>query len=488
MTATPEDAPTTPTSATPQSTAEEPSNEPASTPDEPSSSGPSRALYLLATLGTASALWSIFLWSELLQARAGEKPFCGFGESLDCGSLWSAAFATTIHQVTGVPVAGWGLVWGLVATLIPLAALAYAHLPARFATARSAVELVATGGVVGIAVLLAASAQEGLFCTSCALTYVLTLAYAGVTFFGMRRQPSARLMPGALAAGGVTLAAYLLLLYPGLRTPKSLQTNERMAMVAAAKTQQLAEDGDIASDGSAFDKDARLHEMLSNLPPQALQGVSDSLEVYRNSPYFTPEQPRVVNLGTVGAPVLITEFTDILCGHCASLHQTLAYLATLVPPTSFWVDARHFPLDGNCNPHLQIRGPESVRCVAARAQLCIEPTGRLFEASAELFKRQQGLVEEDVFKALAPFVERSELEQCIASDDTATKLRQDVDYAWRFRPTGTPLVLINGRQGTQFGPFLFALILAEGRADHPAFGMLPPPRPPQAGHEGHNHG
>ncbi len=449
---------------------------------------PSRALYLLATLGTATALWAIFLWSELLQARAGEKPFCGFGESLDCGSLWSAAFATTIHQTTGLPVAGWGLVWGLVATLLPLAALAYAHLPARYAATRSAIDLVAGGGAVGIAVLLAASAQERLFCTSCALTYVFTLAYAGVALFGMRRHPQARFMPGVMAAGGLTVAAYLLLLYPGLRTPKSLQATERQALAAAAKTQSIAAESENTDGGAAFDKDARLQELIANLPPEALQGISDSLEVYRKSPYFTPEQPRVVSLGSVGAPVLITEFTDILCGHCATLHQTLGYLATLVPPTSFFIDARHFPLDGNCNRHLQPRGAESVRCVAARAQLCVEPSGRLYELSGELFKRQKGLTEEDVFNIAAPFIERPELEQCMASEETQIKLRHDVDYAWRFRPTGTPLVLINGRQGTQFGPFLFAMILAEGRDDHPVFGSLPAPRPPQAGHEGHSHG
>ncbi|MEM7585603.1 MAG: thioredoxin domain-containing protein [Acidobacteriota bacterium] len=447
---------------------------------------PSRALYALAALGTASALWSIFLWSELLKARAGAKPFCGFGESADCGSLWSAAFATTVHQTTGLPVAGWGLVWGLVATLLPLIALAYAHLPERAGAARSGIDWVAGGGVVGVAVLLAASAQERLFCSSCALTYVLTLAYGAVVLYGMRRHPRARLVPGAMWAGGLSLVAFLVLLYPGLRTPKSLQANERQALAAAAMTQQAAQEAE-AGGGMSFDKDARLNELLAGLPPQALQGISDSLEVYRRSAYFTPEQPRTVTLGQLGAPVLITEFTDMLCGHCATLHQTLAYLATLVPPSAFFVDARHFPLDGNCNRHLTVRGEESVRCMAARAQLCLEPTGRLFEASGELFKNQKGLTADDVYRLTAPFIERAELDQCMAAEDTATKLRQDVDYAWRFRPTGTPLVLVNGRQGTQFGPFLFAMILSEGRADHPAFNVLPPPRPPEPGHEGHMH-
>ncbi|MEM7355522.1 MAG: vitamin K epoxide reductase family protein, partial [Acidobacteriota bacterium] len=191
-----------------------------------------RSLTLLASLGTASALWAIFLWRELLAARAGEDPFCGFGESTDCGTLWSAAFASKIHDLTGLPVAGWGLAWGLVATVLPLIALARAQ---RGGAARAAIELTAAAGIAGIVVLLAASAAEGLFCTSCAVTYVLTIVYAVVTFGSLRQSGGERSAHSVTLAIATTLAAYLLLLYPGLKTPKSQAEEGQQALIDATQ-------------------------------------------------------------------------------------------------------------------------------------------------------------------------------------------------------------------------------------------------------------
>ena len=486
------------------------STRPVSSPspdDQPSGDVMSaRPFVALAALGTASALWAIFLWRELILARAGETPFCGFGESLDCGTLWSAAFASSVHHATGLPVAGWGLAWGLVTTLLPLAALSLGdrrgspgggqmegspgggQTKNHLAAACSAIDLSAAAGLAGVVVLLAASAQERLFCTSCALTYLLTVAYAAVTFLALRRRPLPRSPHGATLAAAVTAVVYLSLLYPGLKTPKSLHREGQQALAAVG---QRAGD-ELSQPAGGSDHGRRLDELLATLSPQALQGLSDSIHIFASSPTFPSEEPRVLAAGSRGAAVRITEFTDTLCGHCATLHQTVAYLATLVPPASFNVDSRQFPLDGNCNPHLPVRGPESVRCMAARARICVEDTGRGFAFAGDLFEHQQGLTSEQVMGLATPFIDRAALEQCLASAATRRKLSDDVDYAWRYRPSGTPLVLIDGRQGTWFGPFLYAMILTGGRTDHPALAQLPPPRPGlldgSHDHGSHDHG
>ena len=49
--------------------------------------------------------------------------------------------------------------------------------------------------------------------------------------------------------------------------------------------------------------------------------------------------------------------------------------------------------------------------------------------------------------------------------------------AYRDEGEGTPLVLVNGRLGSAFPPFLYAMTLARGSPDHPAFSALPPPAP-----------
>ena len=52
----------------------------------------------------------------------------------------------------------------------------------------------------------------------------------------------------------------------------------------------------------------------------------------------------------------------------------------------------------------------------------------------------------------------------MASTETAAKLDDDVRYAGEYTPDGTPIVLINGRLGASFGPFLFAMIVTRGEA------------------------
>jgi hypothetical protein len=37
--------------------------------------------------------------------------------------------------------------------------------------------------------------------------------------------------------------------------------------------------------------------------------------------------------------------------------------------------------------------------------------------------------------------------------------------------------LINGRQAVSVPPFLYAIVIARGAAEHPAFATLPPPNP-----------
>ena len=442
-----------------------------------------RVYAVLAAAGSASALWAVFLWRELVAARAGETPFCGFGESTDCGDLWSAAFASTIHDATGVPVAGWGLVWALVAALLPLAALAGDGRKARLDAFATAIELTAAAGVAGVVVLLTASAAEGLFCTSCALTYVLSFVYAAAAFWWLRR-PTPRASQGVALAAATTVAAYLLLLYPGLKTPKSATEEGQQALAAAGQAAEQAAATRTEAGGhggtmvGGVDVDGMLGEFVATLQPRAAQGLSDVLDLYRKGAEFTPLEPRTSALGEAGARILITEFTDVLCGHCASLHQTMEQLANLLPPGSFRLDARHFPLDGRCNRHLRPRDGDDVRCVAAKAQICVEETDRDFEFAAALFARQPDLTADEVADVAAPFIDRGALAACVASEATERKLADDVDYAWLYEPHGTPLVLVDGRQGNPYPPFLYAIILAGGDPDHPAFASLPTPQPP----------
>jgi serine/threonine-protein kinase len=181
-------------------------------------------------------------------------------------------------------------------------------------------------------------------------------------------------------------------------------------------------------------------------------------------------------IGPENAPLRITEFTDVRCDHCAALHRTLARLRQRFDAVAFSVEPRQFPLDGECNPSMRQRS-DPVRCLAAKALICMEGRESYLDYSGALFERQKTLTAAQVIALAAPHVPRSEMEACVASPDTSRKLGDDISLALEYQPEGTPLVLINGRRAVSFPPFLVAMVLTRGAADLPAFASLPPGDP-----------
>lgn len=426
------------------------------------------ALAGLSALGALSALLSVFLWGQLLLVRQGGMPFCGFGASSDCATVWNSAFASAIHRVTGVPIAGWGLAWSLVAFALPLLALWRRAEGRRLSVLISAVRFTAGIGLATVATLLVIAAAERAFCLGCFATYLLASGYAGIALFGWQQAGWPEATRGAAVAAIAASLSFILLLYPGSNTPQAAGHAGRAAI---ARTGRAAPPGT----GDAG-RDRVLTDLVGSLEPGLKQVLSDSLFLYRNGRSIVLPRARA-SQGPEGASVRITEFTDIRCEHCADLQKTLASLQEQLPPGSFTVDARQFPLDAACNPLLRSQAADPVRCWAARARICFEGHPKAGDYAQSLFARQKDLTQDQVFELAAPFMPRRELEACVASPDTEKRLQEDIQLASGLEPEGTPIVLVNGRLGTSFGPFLYAMVLTRGEADHPAFASLPPPNP-----------
>jgi protein-disulfide isomerase/heme/copper-type cytochrome/quinol oxidase subunit 3 len=430
------------------------------------------SLGTLVALAAANALLALFLWAELLLARAGGSTFCALSSPDSCARLWDGAFASAIHRASGLPIAGWGLVWALVATALALVALVRRAEDQPHAAWLGAIRLLAAGGVVAVGVLASAAIAAKSFCIGCFLTYALTLAYAGVALLAWRPLgwPEPKRAAGIVVAG--LALTFGLLLYPGKQTPAKSDASGREALVRSGA-------GATAPAGAAPARPAAgsdaLSQFVASLPPAARQTLADSLYLYRNGIAFSLGPARSLH-GPAGAPLRITDFTDIRCGHCAELHATLDALATSAPAGSFAVEPRHFPLDGACNPYVR-QATDPVRCLAARAQICAENRPGAKDYTGRLFARQATLTSDEVFSLAEGVIPRPELERCVADAATDRKLREDIDLAMRYQLDGTPLVLINGRKATSFAPFLYAMTLTGGRIDHPAFQGLPPANP-----------
>jgi protein-disulfide isomerase len=437
---------------------------------EPAAFAPSAAsLGALAALGGAAALLALLLWAELLLARAGGATSCALSDPDACARLWDGPLARAVHRVTGLPVAGWGLAWALAATALPLLALVRAAEQRPNAAWLSAVRLTAAAGVVAVLGLMAAAIQARTFCAGCFVMYVLVSGYAGIALFGWRALGLPQRGRGLrLSLGAVAIAAAALL-YPGLKTGTASRTASGRDTVTGA-----AESSHPAGLSHPAGNDI-VSQFVASLAPALRQTLADSLHQYRQGIAIPSGPPRTL-IGPASAPLRITDFTDIRCGHCAELHETLAALEREAPAGSFNVEPRQFPLDGECNPHMR-RGSDPVRCLAARARICVEGRPGATTYAGRLFGKQKTLTSAEVYTLAEGVMPRRELETCVARAETSEKLQTDIELAARYQIDGTPLVLLNGRKATSFPPFLYAMVLTGGRTDHPAFATLPPANP-----------
>lgn len=421
------------------------------------------ALALAAALGLLSAGWAAFQWWQLLVSRSGGEVLCSPGGGGHCAEVWDSPFASAVHFWTGLPVAGWGLAWGLIAFALPF--VTRARLARRRAADAWLAGTFVTGiaGALGVAALLGASIRFGHVCTTCALTYVLVTAYAAVCFAAVRGAIPRGLVRGAaLAAGGLAIA-FVFLLVPGLRTPPN-------AAAAAARAA-----GAIAPLPAGAD-DQELTRFIQALPEQGRQLLSDTLADYAASPAWEPPPPRTV-IGPSNPRLVLVEWSDVLCSHCAQLHETLLDLQARFGADAFSLAPHYYPLDPACNTSVKRDETDPVPCLAARAQICAEGRPGAFELTSELFQRQRELNESLTLELTGRVVPGEELQACLRSPETERKLQDDIRWAVEHDIHGTPLLLVNGRKALAFPPLIYVLALTRGAPSHPAFAALPPPKP-----------
>ena len=146
---------------------------------------PQPYLGLIAVAVLAIALGA-YQWLELIQIRTGgAAPLCSISATINCATVWNSSLANAVHDYTGIPLAGWGIIWAVVVLLLGIE-LAYhtrkAHLTGDIVLA---LRLATASGALVSLVLLAYSIAIGVLCPTCFLFYILVAA-AG--FFAFRLQ------------------------------------------------------------------------------------------------------------------------------------------------------------------------------------------------------------------------------------------------------------------------------------------------------------
>jgi len=419
-------------------------------------------LALACALAVASGAWALHLWRQLAAARAGLSVTCPFDSEGDCASVWQSGFAEAIEGATGLPIAGHGVLWAVVALAFPAAVLVARRRGRRGDLSSAAALATALAGVGAVLVLAGAQLVEGRFCGSCGIAYALTLSYAAVCLFGTGRPPFGELVRGGLLAaaaaglGGVTLA---------------LASSEQAPPAAASLPRAPALPA-LPAGASPGDNLARF---LASLEPPVSQSLALALREYAASEPKPLREPRALE-GSAMAPVRITDFADFLCSHCAALHGTLTQLRSSAPEGSVAIESRYFPLDGSCNPQIPGTAADGVRCTAARVMICLADAPGAFDLAGELYAHQLELSVDGIYERASRLRPRAELEACAAAPETDAKLKGDIAWAMEHQIRGTPLVLVNGRKASGFPAFLWALVLAGGDPSHASFAALSPPK------------
>lgn len=434
------------------------------TPPPQASSHPSpRALKVLLGLAALEAGLAVYQWYELLVLRRGGKALCSINDFLDCETVWNTRAASLVHGALGVPVAGLGVVWGAAAIFLCVALLRRRGEVEVDGAQGLALRLTAVAGLVSCAAFAATSLAARAFCPTCLLTYALVVAFGVVALRGFRLPAEAHARVGGLLwAVTPAFVAYLAVLWPGLSTPHA----------PAPGTEQLAQQVDGTS---SMSESAALERFLDGLNDMEKQALSDGLAYHRSARSTPPATPRHVH-GSPDAPVRVVDFTDIRCPHCRQLIEALGMIERALPPGTLSVESRQFPLDSACNPAMKGSDGTGIRCAGAKALICLEGAPDFKQLQRALFEAQNTLTPERIIDiASSGSVSREALRQCMESPETQAKLQADVAYAMRYNPEGTPLVLVNGREAPAMPALLYALALANGNPDAPAFARLPPP-------------
>jgi serine/threonine-protein kinase len=420
-------------------------------------------------LSCTAGLLALFQWMELLIVRAGGTAICAVNDSVSCQRVWDSAFASRIHTLTGVPVAGWGLVWALACFVFSVVWVRQQLLGVESAAVVAALKWCAVAGVFASFTFAAASARAGALCLTCVGTYLLAFAFAGAAF---RYLPQPGIPKGAVGrdgllwAAGVVVVGFLLVLYPGLRTPR-------------------AGESDWLKKGSP---PVALTQLVQSLSPPERQLLSDAIDEYRRVP-ASPLGSQIgrLRLGSPDAAVRVMEFTDVLCPHCRHFNAALSQVRKVLPPGVLSVEPRQYPLDAKCNPTLpppppgEERPGAEVRCLGAKVLVCLEGTGDYERISEQLFENQNDLTPERVLEiGSSGAMKGPALSSCVTSEETQSKLAEDAQLAQSFHIRGTPLVVVNGREALAAPVFLYALGLAGGDVEVLHSLPLPPAHPQKA--------
>ncbi|MEO8077239.1 MAG: vitamin K epoxide reductase family protein [Acidobacteriota bacterium] len=387
-----------------------------------------KLLLAFGALGLAAASTSSYVHYRLLVDRSYTS-FCDVNATVSC----TQAYLSPYGSFHGVPVALGGVFFFSLVLL-----LAGVGGRERSVVRDSVPGYIFALSTIGLAAVLylgwASYVQLKTFCLLCAITYVSVVALFVVSgeatsvpmktlpgrvprdFRALFSSPSALGLAALYLAGAVALLAYFPTEAPAAQSPAAAATP---APAAAMSDQQRA---DLAK--------------WWDLQPRVVLPVPDD-----------------------GAKVHVVIFSDYQCPHCLAAHEAYRPLiAKYAAGGQVKFQLRHFPLEGECNPHAP-GGQHSAACEAAAAVVMARATGHATTMEDWLFANQN---------TLTPSLVREAAKTVGGIDDfnggyakALETVTADANLGGLLGVTSTPSLFLNGRKlppGVIAAEYLDALI------------------------------
>jgi uncharacterized membrane protein/protein-disulfide isomerase len=366
-----------------------------------------RLLLAFAALGLGAASMSSVVHYRLL-TTPGYTSFCDVNATVSC----TQAYLSPYGSFLGVPVAVAGVFFFLLIFL--LVAIGGAE---KSRVRESVPAYVFALSTVGLAFALylawASYFQLKTFCMLCAATYVAVIALfiisGGATTFPMTTLPR-RAPRDVRAMFSSPIALILALLY-------------------------------VAGAGSViayFPSEAPPVQTPAALPPLSDQQRADLVK-------WWDLQPRVdLSVPVEGAKVMLVGFSDFQCPHCRAAHETYRGLvAKYAGNNQVRFVAKHFPLEGECNPNAP-NGNHMAACESAAAVVMARQTGKAAIMEDWLYEHQTTLTPSSVREAAKDIGGIADFNGGYAK--ALEEVKADARLGGLLGVTSTPTFFLNGRK------------------------------------------
>ena len=384
-----------------------------------------RLLLAFAAVGLAAASASSVVHYRLL-TDPGYTSFCDVNATVSC----TQAYLSPYGSFFGVPVAITGLFFFLLILLL-VAFGGGEKSPVRESVPAYVFALSTIGLAFALYLAWASYVQLKTFCMLCAATYVAVIALfiisGGATTFPMTTLPR--------------------------RAPRDVRTlfSSPVALVLALLY--------IAGAGSViayFPSEAPPVQAAVPLTPLSDQQRTDLVK-------WWDLQPRVdMSAPADGAKVVLVGFSDFQCPHCRSAHESYrSLIAKYAANSQVRFVARHFPLEGECNPNAP-NGNHFAACESAAAVVMARQTGKAAVMEDWLYEHQTTLTPSSVREAAKDVGGIADFNGGYAK--ALEEVKADARMGGLLGVTSTPTFFLDGRKlppGVVPPEYIDALITVE---------------------------